>query len=669
MRDVLDLMRELGGADDTSDDSYVHQPSIAKHPQNRGFQEWTALIDLTRDAWRATAAQSPERARLIAEAWRQFRYPLFRRLTLFAAAHTEIVPHRLGLSWLLEGECWWLWSEQTTRESMRLLVALAPLLNEAEQFELETAVLAGPPDAMLEGLEPDLYTWFRNKDIWLRLAKIARTGATLGAAGKKRLAELSVQYPEWKLADDERDEFTYWMPDAAELREFVAAPHEPSELLEWLKEDPKARAWETDDWRERCREDFSTAIWALSTLADQGHWPATHWRTALHAWSEGTLIQPAWAKIAPVLAKAPTEFLSEARHTLGWWLREIAQTIEGRETTFLSLCMRVLRLEYEPEEDTDDVVGRAINHPIGRVTDALLRWWHRNTLEDKQGLPDELNARFTELCDVRVGAFRHGRVLLASRVITLFRVDCEWTSQHLLPLFEWKASELEARSAWEGFLWAPQLYGPLMEALKPAFLETANQYARLGKHGRQYSSVLVYASLDPRDIFTKAELAIATEALPRNGLKEAAAALLRAIEAAGEQRAGYWKNRIAPYLRDIWPKTRAHASPAVAECMGLVCIAAQDAFPTTLSQLSGWLQRLIYPEQLVRRLHEEGLCERFPERALEFLDLTVEDGPQLPPNELPECLRAIRLAEPRRETDRRFRRLRDYLRRFGIDWD
>ena len=23
-------------------------------------------------------------------------------------------------------------------------------------------------------------------------------------------------------------------------------------------------------------------------------WPAMHWRTALHAWSEGTLIKPAW---------------------------------------------------------------------------------------------------------------------------------------------------------------------------------------------------------------------------------------------------------------------------------------------------------------------------------------------------------------------------------------
>ena len=169
--------------------------------------------------------------------------------------------------------------------------------------------------------------------------------------------------------------------------------------------------------------------------------------------------------------------IREQRHSLGWWLREIAQTFEGRETTFLSLCDLVLRLEYDGEQDAEDIVGRAINHPIGRVTDALLRWWYRNPLEDEQGLPEELNRIFTELCDARVGAYRHGRVLLASRVITLFRVDCEWTSQHLLPLFEWKVSELEARSAWEGFLWAPQLYGPLMEVLKPAFLETANQYA------------------------------------------------------------------------------------------------------------------------------------------------------------------------------------------------
>ena len=256
---------------------------------------------------------------------------------------------------------------------------------------------------------------------------------------------------------------------------------------------------------------------------------------------------------------------------------------------------------------------------------------------------------------------------LASRVITLFRVDYNWTRRHLLPLFDWKVSELEAQSAWEGFLWAPQLYGPLIEAIKPAFLETAEHYRALGKHGRQYASVLVYASLDPRDILDKTELAIATSALPAEGLKEAGAALVRAIEAAGKQRPEYWKNRVGPYLREIWPKRRGNDSPGVAESVGRVCIAAGNAFPTTLNELRGWLRHLQYPDQLVRRLDETRLCERFPEQALDFLDLVVKGRDEWPSSELRECLRAIRAAKPRLESDHRFRRLRDYLRRFEIE--
>ena len=90
LRDTLDLMRELGSAEDRSDLSYMHQPSISDHPQNRDFHDWTALIDLTRDAWLATAAQSPERAALVAESWWHTPYPLFRRLAFFAAAQDDV---------------------------------------------------------------------------------------------------------------------------------------------------------------------------------------------------------------------------------------------------------------------------------------------------------------------------------------------------------------------------------------------------------------------------------------------------------------------------------------------------------------------------------------------------------------------------------------------------
>lgn len=240
--------------------------------------------------------------------------------------------------------------------------------------------------------------------------------------------------------------------------------------------------------------------------------------------------------------------------------------------------------------------------------------------------------------------------------------------KHLLPLFDWQRSEVEARAAWEGFLWSPRLYRPLMEALKPAFLDTARHYEALGKHSGQYAALLTFAALDPVDLFTTTELANATRSLPPDGLQEAAQALGRAIEGAGEQRADYWINRVAPYLRSIWPKSREHVSQATAESLGRLCVAAQEEFPEALTTLRAWLQPLDHPDYLVHRLHEAGLCRQFPDSALTYLDLVISDSAPWPPTDLKNCLVDIEanadhqldLAE-----DRRYQRLMDYLRRHG----
>jgi hypothetical protein len=93
-------------------------------------------------------------------------------------------------------------------------------------------------------------------------------------------------------------------------------------------------------------------------------------------------------------------------------------------------------------------------------------------------------------------SFRHGRLLLAAHVISIFRVDIEWTKRHLLPLFDWQDSEVEATTAWKGFLWSPRLYRPLIEAFKSQFLAASKHYEQLGKHGRQYATLFTFAALD-----------------------------------------------------------------------------------------------------------------------------------------------------------------------------
>lgn len=671
LRDALDLMHELGGADNRSDLSYIHQPSISKHPQNRDFHDWTALIDLTRDAWLAIASQSTERARLAAECWWQIPYPLFRRLSFFAAAQDNVIPRRRALNWLVSDDQWWLWSVETERETMRLLVALAPQLNVAMLSELEEAILSGPPRTMFkDDIDPERWANIVDWEIWLRLARIAETSAMLGVVSQERLNALATKYPEWTLAADQRDEFPCWMDsgwvgDRDPWRSFAPIPRSRRGLLNYLIENPALPESKQDDWRKRCEESFQATTYALCHLAKQNVWPVERWRDALQAWSEERLHNRSWQYMGPLLVNAPDELLEPLAHGVSWWMKAIAKTFNGNDVHFLKLARRILEFEYQDTADTDEPVMRAINHPVGHITEALLRWWYRRSPEDGQGLPDEIKNTFSELCNTGIDKYRHGRLLLATHIIALFRVDHDWAMQYLLPLFDWQCSELEARAAWKGFLWSPRLYRPLMEVLKRAFLETAQHYKALGKHDAQYASLLTFAALDPGDTFSITELASATRALPPEGLHNAAQALVRALEGAGDQRVDYWTNRVTPYLRTIWPKSRDNISPLIAESLGRLCVAAQDAFPEALALLHAWLQAPPHPDYLVHRLHEAGLCKRFPEHALNFLSLIIVGNQPWLSNDLGTCLDDIRANMNNSQADPRLEELQTYYRQHG----
>ncbi|MFZ1179910.1 MAG: SIR2 family protein [Herbaspirillum sp.] len=648
LRDALDLMRTLGDGKY----SYIHQPSISDHSQNTDFHDWTALIELARDAWLATAAKSPERARIVAETWAREPYPVFRRLALFAAVQERIIPLRQALDWLLADERRWLWSEETRREAMRLLVSLAPQLDAAMLAELEQAILSGPPrDPYLSNIEPE-------HRIWLRLAKINETGAVLGAAGKERLQALSAQNPEWTLAANQRDEFPYWTNGDDEWRPFVATPRRRRDLVEWLRQRPSRDPRQKDDWQQRCRNGFATTACALCALAKEGVWPTDYWREALQVWSEEKLIKRSWRCMAPVVVGAPDGVLK----FVGGWLQAVAKTFEGHKDHFLALAQRILRLDFEDDGNAGDSVFRAINHPVGHVTQALLDWWYRQEPDDGQGLPESIKPIFTELCNTQIAKFRHGRVLLAAHALSLFRVDSDWSKQHLLPLLDWNRSEAEAQAAWGGFLWSPRLYRPLMEAIEPAFLDTVKHYAQLGEHNKRFAAFLTSAALDPVGI-TIEKMAAAIRALPPDGLRESAQALVQALEGAGDQRKNYWENRVLPFWEKIWPKSNNQASSASAESLARLCVAAGDEFPSATKAIGNWLRLIQYPDDAIRRLYEADLSGRFPETALSFLDAILNDQSSGLVRELRQCLEAIAQNIPSLRQDRRFMRLDEFARR------
>jgi hypothetical protein len=666
LRDAMDLKREIGDADDRSDHSYSQQPSITEHSQNKSFHDWTSLIELTRDAWLATLERNPERAVLVAQEWMFAPYPVFKRLAFFAATQSHKVPAPTGLDWVLSENAWWMWSVETERETIRLIVSLAPRLTPSDLSRMAAAILRGPPRSMFrDDLDPERWSRLVDREIWLRLAKVADTGVSLPKEASTKLKTLTATYPEWELADDQRDEFPVWMEagwvgDHDPWREKTVLPESRRGIAEYLRVNLDVER-RPDDWRDRCSTSFRTTGLALVELARDNVWPAERWLVGLQVWSDQRHQRRSWRCLGPVLASAPDSLIDAVGRQASYWLQSVAEYTGTHENEFFALAGRLLKREYPYDKD-DDVVSQAINHPIGYVAEALMRWWKTRTLEDRQGLPEQLRALLSKLCDVRMAAFSAGRVIIAANVITLFRVDPGWTEAHLLPLFEWSRSKKEARGAWESFLWSPRLYRPLMEKLKVPFLASAAHYDELGKHGGQYAALLAFAALDPQDVFTVSELAGATQSLPPNGLKETAEALTRSVDSAGDQRADFWKNRVVRYLRRVWPNTRRFVSPSLSENLGRLCVAARGAFPEAMALLRGWLSPPEHPDYIVRLLHEEGLCSRFPAESLDFLDLLIADRHGWLPRELGTCVDQIATANPALKDDPRFVRLVDLVR-------
>lgn len=308
LRDALDLLRELGEADNRTDRSYWDLPSITPHWQNRGVHDWVSLIELLRDAWLAVHSSNNSLATLIAQAWFELPYPTFKRLALFAASQDDRIPPEQWVDWLLADGVWWLWSTDTRREVFRLFVLQGRQLAGTDQERLETAILAGPPRAMYrDDLQPDRWQDLVARSVWLHLAKLNASGLTLGGSAAVRLTELSAAYPEWQLEANERHEFSHWMtgtgdPDYQDRRNVDIAPRKRRDLVQWLtKPLPQWQPFYEDTWRDVCRSRFFHSLFALCDLARDGVWPAGRWRDVLQTWAEAGMVLRSWRYAAPLV--------------------------------------------------------------------------------------------------------------------------------------------------------------------------------------------------------------------------------------------------------------------------------------------------------------------------------------------------------------------------------
>ena len=607
----------------------------------------------------------PARATRIAEDWFDLPFPAFKRLALFAASKDDGVAPKRWVQWLTSEEGWWLWSTETHREALRLLVTQAKALPPNPKARLEAAILAGPPrDMYLEDIELDWWDSHVKQSVWLRLAKFAHDAQALSPAVQSELERPPDGRSNWKTArDSERNEFQMWMsstgePEFEEMRDIDVAPESREELTQWLKRDPpKGRPFYEDTWGETCRARLQLSVFALQDLAKEGLWPSERWRVALQAWSERDLASKSWPSTSSLLQRMPDDTLQEIDQAFCWWVEKVSKSTDQSEAVQLDLCGRALNLVDDDDRGTEQPVFQAINHPIGRITQTFLNIWFKRQLNDNDLLPPDIEPFFTRLCDRKTKQFRHGRIILASHLTVLFRVDRSWTETNLLPYFDWSVDTGEAKGVWEGFLSSPRMYQPLLIAFKAYFLDTAFHYALLDERPRQFAQFLVLQRLTEWKVTVRTSSKGHSRLYRKRACKKPARTLVQSLESSGEQREMHWRHRILPFWKQVWPQLGDLASNDIAQSLARLSVAAGDEFRTALPAVINWLQPLRSPDYILHLLTESGICGRYPGEALQLLGAIIDERSWLSRESIERSLNAIAVATPNLRQNPTYRRL------------
>ena len=547
---------------------------------------------------------------------------------------------------------------------------LGPKLAPDQTNELLDAILAGPPRSMYrEDLENNAWIEVSDHSIWLRLQTLRSHGCTLTSDANGRLLELSAKYPQWQLEADERDHFPTWMEsgDGGLFRQTVKLPRELDQLIDALAIRLSDNLLYQDDWRDICQTAPDQAIKALRVLATKATWRIGVWREALQVFAESDNLVLTLSEIGPCLLNASNETIRELRYSYVWWLKKLAKAMPPTlHDIWFQLIDRIFdNADIEVERSNGELVGRAINNPVGHATEALLSWWYQTEPKPGTGLPEPVKARLTRLSNPTPNGFVHGRVIMAAHLASLHLADSNWASKVLLPFFDWAVDPIEARGAWEGYLWTPRINPELLDAFKASFLGTADHYADLGKHDKQYASLLTIAALEFQDHFSSSELRDAFNALPKEGLAKAAKTLARSLGSAGDRHAEYWTHRIKPLIETVWPKSHDKRTGEESAAFMELCVHADSLFIDAFILLRSMLVKTKHFYMPVKELAESKLATKYPSEALSLLSAVVDEAEQGPPSELRTCLEQISSANSGLSSDSAFRRLREYIDRYG----
>jgi hypothetical protein len=601
---------------------------------------------------------------------------VFARLRIWAAAQRVLLESHEAATVFLALSDEVFWGSQHQRDLLYALRDRWPEFDEPDRVALETRLLTGsyPFSDDVRGGPATAAAHFRLS----RLHWLSSQGVTFSFDLEKNTAALRKIAPEW---------LPEFAAGAAESDVPTVVDIDTDETADVLIEVPipeilaKASEASDMDFRDRVqREPFQgfvarrpiRALLALAHAARSRNAPNGPWRDFLRSDIRKADRPRMICAIAARLCSLPIEQFHGIAYPASEWMRENAHRFFSDASASLpSLWTKMIealnfqhtRSPHEPDRSWAD---DALNAPVGKLFDVLMKDPAKDDLAVGAGFPRSWRDRVDELLNLPDDHRRQALVMFSSRTRWLFAIDPAWTEQSILPAATNEGPDGDA--FWDGFLWAATTpHRDLYVRLKPALLARALLARRIRHHGRILAGMLLAGWGGPQDAEQPERIVgdLEFRELLIHADDEIRRGVLGDLERWSVGNQGRWRERVVPFLRNVWPKQRALRTPNISERLTELALASGDLMPEVVPLV---LPRLVP----IRggRLHGLGMrseaedfpARRHPKETLGLLTAILPEDPNAWPYRIERVFEILeqsaetaddsRLAELRRRMDR-----------------
>lgn len=639
------------------------------------------------------SAEHPEAARDEVKRWRSNEMFFFDKLRLYAWRNERLIPAPEVAEGILKLSDAAFWNFYQRRELLHALRSRWSEFDSSVRERIESRIAAGP--ARLDEEENPDYDARKGISAARLLGWLQSHGAELSPGTCELLPRLRTRDPRWQPAWDEGADAatgvrTGYVRVDSDPSEIVDAPladivaratqHSQNVLTEFVDRDPFLGLVERRPRR---------ALAALSYGARGQNYPLGLWQTLLQRWPTATSVRLRWT-LAERLMRLPTPAIVENKHAASDWFEKYLPELSAQSLDrALRLWDRLLEhfrvggeaaaesgvgetyIGAEPQHRSRRTHEHAINSPMGRLTQTLLKMLGELHPTAGAGLPESIRSRLSAQLATPGPARDYSLSVMALDLGWLHFVDPQWARVHLLPLFD--PAGVDAEPAWSGYTYDQNRASPeLFERLKPHFLAVFPWLSRWRwddgalRHFIELLVVYCYWHQNGGRYVTYSEVRAILQQTTDMARAHAVWTLTRVVK---DQRV--WPTFGKAFLENAWPREQRFQTDATSRQLAELARGAGDEFPDAVTAVVPLLVPIEHIDVLLHDATEASAGaaggakqpQKFPEPFLGLLDRLIDREARSPPHGLGAVVNAIAEAAPPLRQDPRWRRLSEMANR------